>query len=144
MCVSPSSPPPGLALDALLREPLAVLAPPGVRVGPPASWGPWVTFPAGSHTRALILDALARLGAPVTIAAESHQPDVLRQMVELGLGWTVLPGVAGPRRGRASHRPSPAATAASKTQPRTPSPPVSSIPSLTIRDHAGGSDLVAP
>ena len=32
----------------------------------------------------------------MTIAAESHQPDVLRQMVELGLGWTVLPGVAGP------------------------------------------------
>jgi DNA-binding transcriptional LysR family regulator len=25
------------------------------------------------------------------IAAESHQPDVLVQMVRLGLGWTVLP-----------------------------------------------------
>jgi len=96
VCVAPSAPPSGLALVELLREPLAVLAPPGVGIGQPATWGPWVTFPDGSHTRALILDALARLGAPLTIAAESHQPDVLRQMVELGLGWTVLPGVAGP------------------------------------------------
>ena len=35
--------------------------------------------------------ALAALGARTTIAAESHQPDVLVQMVRLGLGWTVLP-----------------------------------------------------
>lgn len=96
VCVAPAEPPPGLSVVELLREPLGVMAPPGTTIGAPSTWGPWVTFPAGSHTRALILDALARLGAPVTIAAESHQPDVLRQMVELGLGWTVLPNVDGP------------------------------------------------
>ena len=103
VCVAPGAPPSGLDVDELLREPMTVLAPPGTVIGAPATWGPWVTFPAGSHSRALILAELARLGAPATIAAESHQPDVLRQMVELGLGWTVLPAqgvasvaVAGP------------------------------------------------
>src|SRR6185312_8999498 len=95
VCVAPPSPPPGLATVELMREPLIVLAPPGTTIGPPSTWGPWVTFPAGSHSRALILGELARLGAPATIAAESHQPDVLRQMVELGLGWTVLPNADG-------------------------------------------------
>jgi DNA-binding transcriptional LysR family regulator len=27
----------------------------------------------------------------VEIVAESHQPEVLREMVRLGIGWTVLP-----------------------------------------------------
>ena len=35
--------------------------------------------------------ALARVGAPFEVVAESHQPDVLREMVGMGLGWTVLP-----------------------------------------------------
>ncbi|HRE03931.1 MAG TPA: hypothetical protein PLV68_21730, partial [Ilumatobacteraceae bacterium] len=39
---------------------------------------------------------LAAVGAPLTIAAESHQPDVLLQMVRLGLGWTVLPPPSPP------------------------------------------------
>src|SRR5690606_11038011 len=51
----------------------------------------WVTFPSGSHTRELIVAGLRALGAPLEIAAESHQPDVLVQMVRLGLGSTVLP-----------------------------------------------------
>jgi DNA-binding transcriptional LysR family regulator len=45
-----------------------------------------------------VLDVSRETGAPVTmrgagtsIAAESHQPDVLMQMVRIGLGWTVLP-----------------------------------------------------
>ncbi|MFT3852811.1 MAG: LysR family transcriptional regulator [Ilumatobacteraceae bacterium] len=103
VCVAPAAPPPGLSVVELLREPLVVMAPPGTTIGVPSTWGPWVTFPAGSHTRALILGALARLGAPVTIAAESHQPDVLRQMVQLGLGWTVLPlsGSGAPAAARA-------------------------------------------
>ena len=48
-------------------------------------------FPRGSHTRDDITTALARLGAPVDVVAESHQPEVLREMVRLGIGWTVLP-----------------------------------------------------
>lgn len=91
VCVEPPEPIPGIETEELLREPLVVIAPPGTTIGVARSWGPWVTFPAGSHSRRLIADALAARGAPVTVAAESHQPDVLLQMVELGLGWTVLP-----------------------------------------------------
>ncbi len=91
VCVEPPEPIPGIDTEELLREPLVVIAPPGTVIGLPRQWGPWVTFPTGSHSRRLIADALAARGAPVTIAAESHQPDVLVQMVELGLGWTVLP-----------------------------------------------------
>lgn len=91
VCIEPPGPRDGIEYEELLRESLAVLAPPGTVVGEPATWGPWLTFPAGSHTRELILAALGRRGAPVSIAAESHQPEVLAQMVRLGLGWTVLP-----------------------------------------------------
>lgn len=91
VCVDPPTWPGGLEIDALIDEPIVVVAPLGVRVGEPARWGPWVVFPSGSHTRIQIMARLAELGAPLDVAAESHQADVLRQMVELGLGWTVLP-----------------------------------------------------
>ncbi len=91
VCIEPSARQDGLELEELRRETLAVMAPHGTRIGAPATWGPWVTFPSGSHTRERILTALARLGASTTVAAESHQPDVLVQMVRLGFGWTVLP-----------------------------------------------------
>ena len=38
-----------------------------------------------------MLDALRRAGRSVAVVAESHQPEVLAQMVALGLGWSVLP-----------------------------------------------------
>ena len=77
---------------ALLREPLAVYCPPGTPGGrPPEDWGPFVGFPATSHTRSLIAAELVDLGAPFDVVAESHQPEVLLQMVRLGMGWTVLP-----------------------------------------------------
>jgi DNA-binding transcriptional LysR family regulator len=91
VCDDPPSPDPGLETEELLRDPLVLMAPAGTTIGPPTSWGPWVTFPVGSHTRELVLAALGRVGATAAIAAESHQPDVLVQMVRLGLGWTVLP-----------------------------------------------------
>jgi DNA-binding transcriptional LysR family regulator len=91
VCIEPPEPRDGIEVEELLRESLAVMAPPGTRIGEPDGWGPWLTFPAGSHTRELILGALGRQGAPPAIAAESHQPEVLVQMVRLGLGWTVLP-----------------------------------------------------
>jgi DNA-binding transcriptional LysR family regulator len=53
-----------------------------------------VTFPTGSHTRLVIQQALRRAGAPFDVVAESHQPEVLCEMVRVGLGWTVLPPAA--------------------------------------------------
>ena len=87
----------GIVREPLRDDPLSVLAPlpsgagcdPGAPT--PSTWGPWVTFPAGSHTRELIAAALERAGARFEVVAESHQPEVLREMVLLGVGWTVLP-----------------------------------------------------
>ncbi|BAN03671.1 LysR family transcriptional regulator [Ilumatobacter coccineus] len=94
-CVEPPEPRPGIVTEPLLTEGLHVFAPPGQRLGPPEEWGPWVLFPDGSHTRRLVEDHLRSLGASVVVAAESHQPDVLREMVLLGMGWTVLPESQG-------------------------------------------------
>lgn len=96
VCVA-SEPADGLAVVPLLEEPLGVYAPPGVRAGPAGRWGPWVTFPAGSRTRALVAEALRGLGAPFEVVAESHQPEVLAEMVRLGVGWTVLPVIQAER-----------------------------------------------
>jgi DNA-binding transcriptional LysR family regulator len=93
VCVEPGTPRRGIATDRLRTEEIAVYSPSRTRPRRPSTWGPWVLFPDGSHTRALIDDALRELGAPLEIVAESHQPDVLRAMVGLGLGWTVLPVV---------------------------------------------------
>lgn len=90
-CVQPAETPPGIEVATVLDDPLAVLAPADVSVGRPASWGPWVSFPEGSHTRSLVARALTARGARFDVVAESHQPEVLREMVLLGLGWTVLP-----------------------------------------------------
>jgi DNA-binding transcriptional LysR family regulator len=48
-------------------------------------------YPAGSTTRAIIERALRRAGARWEVVSESDNPEVLRQMVRLGLGWAVLP-----------------------------------------------------
>jgi DNA-binding transcriptional LysR family regulator len=90
VCVEPPESIAGVDVEPLLSEPLVVMAPPGTTIGAPAAWGPWVLFPDSSHTRQRIAAALRALGAPVQVGAESHQPDVLLQMVRLGLGWTVL------------------------------------------------------
>lgn len=81
----------GMTLEPLLSEAMCLYAPHGRRLGPPANWGPWVSFPEGSRTRSLVAAALAEEGAPFDVVAESHQPDVLREMVHLEVGWTVLP-----------------------------------------------------
>lgn len=94
VCVEPVEPVTDVAWTPLLEEPLRVYAP-DARAGarPPREWGPWVTFPEGATTRAVVAAAVARAGAPFEVVAESHQPEVLREMVRLGLGWTVLPVV---------------------------------------------------
>jgi DNA-binding transcriptional LysR family regulator len=89
--VEPPTAAAGIETERLAVEDLAVYCPPGVSIGEPASWGPWVLFPSGSHTRAVVADVLRREGAPLDVVAESHQPEVLREMVRLGAGWTVLP-----------------------------------------------------
>lgn len=91
VCVDPRQP--GFDAVALLDEPMAVYAPDDVAIGPPATWGPWVSFPTGSQTRTLIEAALRAHGAPFEVVADSHQPEVLCEMVRLGIGWTVLPVV---------------------------------------------------
>ena len=90
-CVDPEGSRPFEATP-LLSDALAVYAPPGVtEVGPPSQWGPWLLFPAESRTRTAIDRRLRELGAPIVVEMESHQPEVLVEMVRLGLGWTVLP-----------------------------------------------------
>ncbi|MEM7341211.1 MAG: LysR family transcriptional regulator [Actinomycetota bacterium] len=87
----------GVISEPLHTESLAVFTPTRGLPRSTARWGPWVLFAEGSHTREIAEAALGRLGAPTTIVAESNQPEVLRTMVELGVGSTVLPQVqAGP------------------------------------------------
>jgi DNA-binding transcriptional LysR family regulator len=93
VCVEPLTPVHGVEWSGLLSEPLSVFATPGASARTHREWGPWVTFPTESHTRALIARALRATGAPFNVVAESNQPEVLREMVQLGLGWTVLPVV---------------------------------------------------
>jgi len=89
--VEPPAPVDGVSTAPLLVDDLAVYPPPGATVGPPPTWGPWVGFPAASHTRQLIADWLNALGADYRVDADSNQPEVLRRLVALGLGWAVLP-----------------------------------------------------
>ena len=81
----------GISAEPLLTEEMAVYPPPNTPVGHPSTWGPWVAFPASSHTRQLATRSLRAAGATYDITAESHQPEVLRRMVALGMGWAVLP-----------------------------------------------------
>lgn len=94
VCVEPPESVRGVGTEPLLSEDLSVYAPDGRRQpGPGAGWGPWVLFPRGAHTRAVAETALRRRGAQLDVVAESHQPEVLCEMVRLGLGWSVLPTV---------------------------------------------------
>jgi hypothetical protein len=68
VCVEPPGYIESLVVTPLTSEPLLVHAPdPGDLDRPPGEWGPWVTFPSGSHTRTggEILEQWATLEAPV-------------------------------------------------------------------------------
>lgn len=95
VCVSPQDP--NFLSVSLLEEDLYVYAPPGARPSGPAEWGPWVTFPTGSLTRDLIGKALRSTGSTFSVVAESNQPEVLSEMVLIGMGWTVLPRIQAER-----------------------------------------------
>ena len=90
VCVEPTGLIAGVTTSPCLDEPIHAYAPDGVHAGPPEQWGPWVTYPQGSHTREVIAAGLAAIGAPFTVVAESNQPEVLREMVRFGMGWAVL------------------------------------------------------
>ena len=96
---------------------------------------------------------LRALGAPVQVAAESHQPDVLLQMVRLGLGWTVLPGRrrrAGRRRRRSGRsccagelvlaRRAAVGARPGRRRARRPAPPARRRPSQRGRNRHGVAD----
>ncbi|MGA0269937.1 MAG: LysR family transcriptional regulator [Ilumatobacteraceae bacterium] len=91
VCAQPSETPPSTTSTHLLEEELVVVRPPDTGSLPARKWGPWVLFPQNSQTRTLIERSLRDIGALPQVVAESHQPDVLAQMVSLGLGWGVLP-----------------------------------------------------
>lgn len=69
----------------------------------------WMLYPVDSQTRALIDEGLARRGLRPHVTLESGNPAILRQMVALGLGWSVLPStvaeIGEPRLVRADARP---------------------------------------
>lgn len=77
----------------LVAEPIYVYGPDGAAKVPVEEWGPWVTFPEDSLTRHLAAQTLSAQGVVFNVVAESSQPAVIREMVRLGMGWTVLPAV---------------------------------------------------
>ena len=84
--------PEDLEATPLVDEPLYLYGPPDD--DDPAA-GDWVLYPTGRQTRSLIDEGLARLAVRPNVTLESDSPEVLRQLVALGLGWSVLPvGVA--------------------------------------------------
>ena len=90
VCVEPGEHPPGVTVTRVMSERIVVIAPSGTEIGSPETWGPWVLFPDGSHTRASTMGALRVLGADLSVVADSHQPSVVRAMVRLGMGWGAL------------------------------------------------------
>ena len=89
VCVDPD-PNERFVLEPLLAEPMYVYAPPDTTVGSPRTWGPWVSFPAASRSRSLVARRLRAKNVSFDVVAESSQPAVLKEMVRLGMGWTVL------------------------------------------------------
>lgn len=84
----------GLSTQMLINEGLYVFKPVGDERH--LSDARWILYPKGSHTRDLIDTALIEQGWIPKVALESGNPQVLRQMVEMGSGWAVLPAsVAG-------------------------------------------------
>ena len=75
--------------EPLVEELLYLYGPPGASA--PEDEDDWVLYPARSHTREEIDRELGRRGWVPRVRLESSNPQVLRQMVALGFGWSVLP-----------------------------------------------------
>lgn len=141
VCVDPEADD-RLIATPLIKEPLYVYAPPDVEVRAPSTWGPWVTFPANSRTRALAARHLRAQNATFEVVAESSQPAVLKEMVRLGMGWTVLAPVDAETEPHALRR----ATKNPVTErtltlvrraDRTPNPALASLLQLLGEDSTG-------
>ena len=78
-----------LEREPLLKEQLYLYGPGGRKS--PSEDDDWVLYPARSHTRDEIDRELASRGWTPRVRLESSNPQVLRQMVALGFGWSVLP-----------------------------------------------------
>ncbi len=87
--VKPAADHEGLKVENLIQEDIFIYSPPNTL--DKAEWGPWVSFPKSSHTRRIISKELAKQEIGFEPVAESHQPEVLAEMVNLGLGWAALP-----------------------------------------------------
>ncbi len=80
----------------LATDPLTIYARAGVsKRARLENLGPWVSYPVASETRTVVARALAARGVEMDVTAESSNPDVLRQMVRLGVGSCVLPRTVG-------------------------------------------------
>ncbi len=93
---------PDLAAVEIAREPLYWYAPAAAREQPQEAQ--WALYPEGSRTRRLIDEGFTRAGLRPTVTLESGNPEVLRQMAVLGLGWTVLPEAVARGNGRGLRR----------------------------------------
>ena len=82
--------PQDLVGEEVTRESLFLYAPDNWKAAPT----PWALPPAGSRTRNLIDQGLAKQGITPNVALESRNPIVLRQLVALGFGCSVLPEAA--------------------------------------------------
>ncbi len=91
------------------EEELWIYAPVGSRGS--GSDHDWVLYPRDSHTRACIDEGLEARGIRPRVVMESGNPQVLRQMVALGLGWSVLPRAVAERDQPPLRRPRGAAVA---------------------------------
>ncbi|MFJ5956388.1 LysR family transcriptional regulator [Paenarthrobacter sp. NPDC092416] len=94
--------PPAAALEVLplLDEDLWAVAPPSEDSFPVPGvdlhhlLGMNLVMPSAPHgIRSLVESAAARLGQPLQIAVETNDAGVQAQLVEVGIGWTVLPGI---------------------------------------------------
>lgn len=91
----------------LVEEPIYVYGPKAAKPSKSRDvreWGPWISFPPDSRTRRLASRELQARGVAFDVVAESSQPAVIREMVRLGMGWTVLPAVDAEREPHALRR----------------------------------------
>jgi len=92
-----------LACEAILHDPFVLVAPPAHRLARSASvrWkaldgAALVLLGTSSGSRRYVDDALARHGAVCKIEQELSHPTTVFQMVEAGIGLTVMPRLAVP------------------------------------------------
>ncbi|WP_302846939.1 LysR family transcriptional regulator [Arthrobacter sp. cf158] len=90
----------GLDVKPLLEEALWAVAPPAAATVRPEGVDlselllQSLVMPSAPHAiRSLVESAAARLNVPLDIAVETNDAGVQKQLVQSGLGWTVLPGI---------------------------------------------------